>query len=81
MTTHSSILAWRIPWTEEPGGLPFIQLKELDMTEETQHSTTRQIINSHDQDPSLYCSFCILELNTKTHTEYSICTLEKNEHL
>jgi len=21
-TTHSSILAWRIPWTEEPGGLP-----------------------------------------------------------
>jgi len=21
MTTHSSILAWRIPWTEEPGGL------------------------------------------------------------
>ena len=21
ITTHSSILAWRIPWTEEPGGL------------------------------------------------------------
>ena len=21
MTTHSSIFAWRIPWTEEPGGL------------------------------------------------------------
>ena len=21
MTTHSSILAWKIPWTEEPGGL------------------------------------------------------------
>ena len=21
MTTHSSILAWRIPWTEEPGGI------------------------------------------------------------
>ena len=24
MATHSSILAWRIPWTEEPGGLQFI---------------------------------------------------------
>ena len=24
MATHSSILAWRIPWTEEPGGLPSI---------------------------------------------------------
>ena len=22
MATHSSILAWRIPWTEEPGGIP-----------------------------------------------------------
>ena len=22
MATHSSILAWRIPWTEQPGGLP-----------------------------------------------------------
>ena len=24
MVTHSNILAWRIPWTEEPGGLQFI---------------------------------------------------------
>ena len=24
MPTHSSILAWRIPWTEEPGGLQFM---------------------------------------------------------
>ena len=25
--THSSILAWRIPWTEEPGGLQSMQLQ------------------------------------------------------
>ena len=25
MATHSSILAWRIPWTEEPGRLQFIR--------------------------------------------------------
>ena len=24
MATHSSILAWRIPWTEEPGGLEYM---------------------------------------------------------
>ena len=24
MATHSSILSWRIPWTEEPGGLQFM---------------------------------------------------------
>ena len=27
MATHSIILAWRIPWTEEPGGLQFIGLQ------------------------------------------------------
>ena len=31
MATHSSILAWKIPWTEEPGRRG---LKELDMTEQ-----------------------------------------------
>ena len=35
MATHSSILAWRIPWTEEPGGL---QSKESDTTEVTEHA-------------------------------------------
>ena len=29
MATHSSILAWRIPWTEEPGGLRSIGLQKL----------------------------------------------------
>ena len=31
--THSSILAWKIPWTEEPGRLQSMDHKELDMTE------------------------------------------------
>ena len=34
MKTYSSILAWRIPWTEEPGGLQFIGLQR-DITEAT----------------------------------------------
>ena len=33
MATHSSILAWRIPWTEEPGGLSPWGHKELDTAE------------------------------------------------
>ena len=33
MAIHSSILAWEIPWTEEPGGLTVHEVeKELDMT-------------------------------------------------
>ena len=30
MATHSCILAWKISWTEEPGGLKTIGSKELD---------------------------------------------------
>ena len=33
MATHSSILAWRIPWTEELGGIQSMGRKELDATE------------------------------------------------
>ena len=33
MATHSSILAWRIPWTEEPDGLQSMGPKEMDTTE------------------------------------------------
>ena len=29
MATHSSILAWRIPWTEEPGRLQFTGLQRV----------------------------------------------------
>ena len=32
MATHSSILDYKIPWTEEPGGLQSMGLQELDMT-------------------------------------------------
>ena len=33
MATHSNILAWKIPWTEEPDGLQSMGSQELDMTE------------------------------------------------
>ena len=32
MATHSSILAWEVPWTEEPGGLQSMGSQESDMT-------------------------------------------------
>ena len=35
MANHSSILAWRIPWTEEPGRLQSVGSQEFDMTEAT----------------------------------------------
>ena len=40
IATHSSLLAWRIPYTEEPGGLQSIGSQALDMTEATEHTHT-----------------------------------------
>ena len=34
MSTHSSILAWEIPWTEKPGGYSTWGRKESDMTKQ-----------------------------------------------
>ena len=45
IATHSSILVWRIPWTEEPGGLYSPQgRKESDMTEWLSKRTHGQIV-------------------------------------
>ena len=38
MAIHSSILAWRIPWTEKSGGLQSMGLKESDTTEQLTHT-------------------------------------------
>ena len=56
MATHSSILAWRIPWTEEPDGLQPMGSQELDMTEQlTLH--TRYDGMADDFHPVLRMSF------------------------
>ena len=37
MTTHSNILAWKIPWTEEPGGLQSMALQKVGYDWATEH--------------------------------------------
>ena len=39
MATHSSILAWRLPWTEEPGGLQSMGSQRIGHNCMTKHST------------------------------------------
>ena len=38
MATHSSILAWKIPWTEEPGGLQSMGLQRVEYNWATKHT-------------------------------------------
>ena len=44
MATHSRILAWRISWTEEPGGLQSMGFKESDTTEPTERACMQAFI-------------------------------------
>ena len=51
MATHSSILAWRTPWTEEPGGLQSLGLQRVghDWSNTAQHSTAKKMRRSRQQ--------------------------------
>ena len=46
MATHSSILAWEISWTEEPGGLRSRGHKESDTTEQVNNNTSCHVGNA-----------------------------------
>ena len=50
MATHSTVLAWRIPWTEEPGGLQSMGLQRVrqDWVTNTFVSTVDAFKNVHD---------------------------------
>ena len=37
MATHSNILAWEIPWTEEPGGLQSMELQRVGHNLASEH--------------------------------------------
>ena len=52
MATHSSILAWKIPWTKEPGGLQ--GRKESDMTVSV--ARTRSRVHTHTHTHTHLCN-------------------------
>ena len=57
VATHSSVLAWRIPWTEERGGLQSMGSKEWDTTEQLTLSNTLSEHLRHNC-PSVYIVPC-----------------------
>ena len=55
MAPHSSTLAWKIPWAEEPGGLQSMGSLELDMTEQLHFHFSLSCIGEGNGNP-LQCS-------------------------
>ena len=59
MATRSSILAWRTPWTEEPGGLLSLGCRESDTTQWLTLALSIEIKHLNIKSLSLRCSYCI----------------------
>ena len=47
MATHSSILGWRIPWTEEPGGLQFIGSQRSNLAQRFQNNPSKYLLGAN----------------------------------
>ena len=77
--THSSVLAWRLPWTEEPGGLQSMGSQELDMSDATEHTPSTHIygmcIRTYTQflvsDITVSCHLSTYHIWHTSHTEAS----------
>ena len=56
MATHSSILAWEILWTEEPGGLQTMVLQRLrhDLVSKQQYLFKKSIVKIFPQRKKIY---------------------------
>ena len=58
MANHSNILAWRIPWREEPGGLPSMGLQKVGHYEVTNtHQKANRIHTWQPKDPYFISRF------------------------
>ena len=58
MATHSGFLAWRIPWTEEPGGLQSRGLQRIRHDWVTKHAHIFQLLPTDHLSPAFWLCFC-----------------------
>ena len=63
MAIHSRIIAWRIPWTEEPGGLPSMRLQRVGHDRVTKHRVDRRTPHPQYKMPWPHCSPATLSLS------------------
>ena len=61
MATRSSILAWTVPWTEEPGRLQSIKWQRVGHDRATKHACTHGIIIDFYFDPDIEGEYMSLE--------------------
>ena len=63
VVTHSAILAWRIPWTEDPGGLKSMGSQESDTIQQLSHQYHSQLMAQNPNFPQICESLCFDKVN------------------
>ena len=59
MATHSSILVWKIPWPEEPGGLQSVGLQRVGHEWATKHRSIKLLGHLSSTDSSVHSELCL----------------------
>ena len=72
MATHSSILAWNIPWTEEPGGLQSIRLQRVRYDRVGTHTRAKNVFTTYYTLPWVNTSCYTLFVNGLNVMELSL---------
>ena len=73
MATHSSFLAWRIPWTKDPGRLQSKELPRVRHNRATKHSTQHTVLESNKK-PSAFSSVLSLPVLVSIGNQYLLVT-------
>ena len=81
MATHSNIVAWKIPWTEEPGGLQFMGLQRIGHDWFNACAQRRDwypsIIEIYDSSSKLTKTYVSKIIYFKNFKEFVFCIFEK----
>ena len=79
MATHSSILAWKIPWMRRPLGYSSWGRKELDMTEQLHFISLKEINSEHLLEGLMLKLRCFGHLIRRTDSLEKTLMLQKTE--
>jgi len=85
MTTHSSILAWRILWTEEPGRLQFMgsQRVEHNLVTKPPPQPRLSVEKAEGIEPEfrigVSCTFCLLEMRGQSSESHCLGSVFKRK--
>ena len=75
MATHSSILAWRIPWTEEPGGLQSMGLHRVGHNLVTKQQQCIYVNATLSICPTLFLLYCVRKSTEQVFNHRKKCLI------